>query len=219
MRIFLHEITDRGSELSLDEGSGDLAWLETAISRIDEDEADPAPTLISVRQKSAPRPYSGYLSIRKVDDVVVVSGQIRTQIHLNCSRCTERFDLEVSPSFSSLFCQDPAMAGVGYTTEDGKVAGKNRGLARHAHDFRTPRGATGETQDADLDITYLSEEYIDLADVLSEQLRLSVPFQPLCKEDCKGICPTCGTDWNRGRCACAKIQKTSPFSVLSNLKL
>lgn len=70
----------------------------------------------------------------------------------------------------------------------------------------------------DLDITYLSEDTIDLKAVLTEQLQLQVPFQPLCREDCKGICFNCGADLNVGRCACAKVTKANPFAALKELK-
>jgi uncharacterized protein len=31
---------------------------------------------------------------------------------------------------------------------------------------------------------------------------LAVPFAPLCREDCKGLCPQCGIDRNTGTCSC-----------------
>jgi uncharacterized protein len=93
--------------------------------------------------------------------------------------------------------------------------GQNKGFARHAHDFGSDRMAE---EGKDLDITYLSQNFIDLSDLLSEQLQLQIPFQPLCRADCKGICVTCGADLNVGRCACAKIPKASPFSVLQSIQ-
>lgn len=94
-----------------------------------------------------------------------------------------------------------------------KPAGQNKGFARHAHDESS--GDNGQ----DLDITYLSQDFIELGDVLTEQLRLQIPFQPLCEEDCLGMCTQCGADLNAGRCACSKIIKQTPFAVLRNLKL
>ena len=41
---------------------------------------------------------------------------------------------------------------------------------------------------------------IDLAPLLREYLTMEVPMQPLCKEDCKGLCPECGTDFNHSTC-------------------
>jgi len=78
---------------------------------------------------------------------------------------------------------------------------------------------SGEAARSDLDITYVAEDEINLEEVILEQLRLLVPFQPLCRKDCHGICTRCGADLNQGRCACSKIVKESPFAALSKLNL
>ena len=43
---------------------------------------------------------------------------------------------------------------------------------------------------------------IDLRAAIREQWLLAVPSFALCREDCKGLCPTCGTDLNAGDCSC-----------------
>ena len=49
--------------------------------------------------------------------------------------------------------------------------------------------------------TYTGEE-IDFSDLVRESVLLGVPLAPLCREDCRGLCPQCGTDRNRGSCTC-----------------
>jgi uncharacterized protein len=44
---------------------------------------------------------------------------------------------------------------------------------------------------------------LDLAPLVREGFLLGIPIQVLCREDCKGLCPTCGQDWNTGPCDCA----------------
>lgn len=44
----------------------------------------------------------------------------------------------------------------------------------------------------------------DIAEILTEDLFLSLPGKTLCKVDCKGLCPQCGKDWNNSPCGCAK---------------
>jgi uncharacterized protein len=150
-----------------------------------------------------------------VDEIVVLTGTLDTTIELICSRCANTFDLECHPKLSGLFCTDPDTAGVAHK-DAGKVVGGSKGFARHAHDYESDeRTEAGQ----DLDITYLEEPVINLAEVLTEQLQLQVPYQPLCKESCKGICANCGADLNVGRCACAKLSSTKPFSVLKDLKV
>lgn len=43
---------------------------------------------------------------------------------------------------------------------------------------------------------------VDLRPALREQWLLAVPGFALCRENCKGLCPRCGTDLNQGPCNC-----------------
>jgi uncharacterized protein len=221
MKIHLHEITDAETEL---EFTQEKQWVREAVERVDEEGTASERTAPSLGQSRAsaskPRPILAHFSLRKVDDVVVASGDVDTYVRLLCSRCANVFNLHTHPKFSTLFCTDPAMAGVGHLEAAGKPAGQNKGYARHAHDFNADnQESSGTSDNPDLDITYLSEDYIDLADILTEQLQLQVPFQPLCREECKGICLHCGADQNIGKCACSKITQDSPFAGLKNFKL
>lgn len=46
------------------------------------------------------------------------------------------------------------------------------------------------------------EQYLDLDTDIREELILEYPLQPLCKSDCKGLCPKCGKSLNEGGCSC-----------------
>lgn len=46
---------------------------------------------------------------------------------------------------------------------------------------------------------------LDLRPAVREEWLLAVPQFPLCKSDCKGLCPTCGIDRNTGECECAPV--------------
>ncbi len=43
---------------------------------------------------------------------------------------------------------------------------------------------------------------LDLADAVREELILDAPEFALCRDDCRGLCPRCGTDLNQGPCQC-----------------
>jgi uncharacterized protein len=43
---------------------------------------------------------------------------------------------------------------------------------------------------------------IDLRPAVREELLLAVPRWVVCREDCPGLCPRCGTDLNAGPCGC-----------------
>ncbi|HEU5219772.1 MAG TPA: DUF177 domain-containing protein [Gemmatimonadales bacterium] len=43
---------------------------------------------------------------------------------------------------------------------------------------------------------------VDVRPAVREELALAVDYFPLCREDCRGLCPRCGADLNRGACTC-----------------
>ncbi|WP_028709419.1 YceD family protein [Propionicicella superfundia] len=48
----------------------------------------------------------------------------------------------------------------------------------------------------DEEASRIEDETVDLEPVLRDAVVLDLPFTPLCREDCAGLCPTCGTDLN-----------------------
>ncbi len=223
MKVFLHEIKELESELDFTESE---KWLLDTVTSLDEHLDEPQvsrptgaaslPSAVSASQRKA----DAHFTLKRLDDVVVVTGDLHTEIRLCCSRCLKPFMLPAHANFSSLYSKDKVMAGVahlGRRPEDpnGEIRpiGQNQGHARHAHDFESDGDAiTGR----DVEIQYIDGDFIQLADVLREQLQLQIPFQPLCREDCKGMCANCGTDLNAGRCACSKFQTGSAFAALKN---
>lgn len=62
-----------------------------------------------------------------------------------------------------------------------------------------------------------SLEVLPLGEILMSQVITSRPFKSLCKEDCKGLCPSCGQDLNVATCDCEIGSGTSPFEELRDL--
>ena len=61
--------------------------------------------------------------------------------------------------------------------------------------------------DTDADVTSIDEQHVlDLSDTLRQYRLAAIPMAPLCREDCKGICPECGTDLNETTCSCERFQ-------------
>jgi uncharacterized protein len=48
----------------------------------------------------------------------------------------------------------------------------------------------------------LGHDRVDLEPLARESLILDLPLAPLCRDDCRGLCPTCGADLNQGDCDC-----------------
>lgn len=53
---------------------------------------------------------------------------------------------------------------------------------------------------------------------LREVIAAGLPFTPLCREDCAGLCPSCGTDRNLEPCDCRQERPPSPFAALAGLR-
>ena len=87
------------------------------------------------------------------------------------------------------------------------------------------RGTESELK-SELDLTpedltrgYYDGLEVDLSPWFQEEIALVVPIQPLCKEDCKGLCPNCGADLNREPCTCQKSGSDPRLAILKNLKI
>jgi uncharacterized protein len=71
----------------------------------------------------------------------------------------------------------------------------------------------------DLDTVVVAEEVLDTRAIVLEQLQLNVPMKPLCRPDCRGLCPTCGADLNErgGQCTCAGPEPDPRWAALASL--
>jgi uncharacterized protein len=58
---------------------------------------------------------------------------------------------------------------------------------------------------------------VDLTGPATDELALSMPPAPVCREGCKGLCPICGTDLNEDPCDGHGEESDSPFAVLRDL--
>ena len=58
---------------------------------------------------------------------------------------------------------------------------------------------------------------IDLSVLLREYALLEIPIRPLCKPDCRGLCPECGENLNERDCGHRPGESDSPFAALKDL--
>ncbi len=166
------------------------AWVSAAVKAAQEEELVEKPN------------YSVDFDIHKSQDLVFMKGKFNVQVTLLCSRCAKTFSLPLRSQFESLFTRQEDFENPG--------GSHNHGIA-----YSGPTGSTGE----EMDIQCLEKDYIELEDVLKEQIYLGLPFQPLCQEDCKGICPVCGQDRNTHPCQCHRIKNTALANALKNIKI
>jgi len=115
--------------------------------------------------------------VRKDTRKARVVGHVATTLECDCSRCLEPFAVPVDAAFDVMFM--PAEAD---------VAGRAEG--------------DGEVREDDVGVSFYKDDVIDLGELMREQLYLALPMKPLCRQDCRGLCPVCGINRNRETCSC-----------------
>lgn len=133
---------------------------------------------------------------------VFVAGTFRGELTVACSRCINPVTIPLDEKLRVTFMPRHKMPA---EDEDEPSA--------------EPAGEEGpEVSEDDLDLFPYDGEAVDLEPLLREQFVLAVPFAPLCREDCKGLCPQCGIDRNTDTCQCeAPIDPR--LAALKGLKL
>ena len=58
----------------------------------------------------------------------------------------------------------------------------------------------------EVDKVFYHGPQIDLSIGIREAIVLSLPITPSCRDDCRGLCPVCGINLNKGSCACKREQ-------------
>ena len=136
------------------------------------------------------------LEIKRAGQFIDIQGGFETEVQLVCSRCLQSLIQPLQARFH-LSCQRQEQIIEGNT-------GKETTIELHADELGV--------------IPFCGEE-IDLSGALQEEVVMALPMQPLCDEDCKGLCPRCGADLNSNLCDCHKSVVNSKFAALKNLKL
>ena len=62
----------------------------------------------------------------------------------------------------------------------------------------------------------ITEEELDITADIRDELLIELPMNPLCSEDCQGLCPVCGINRNRKKCQCAPKGNLA-WSALDNI--
>jgi uncharacterized protein len=164
MRIVVSEIPDEGLDVELKE----------------------TPPSQEVRYAG---PVHARLRIERKGSEVMVSGDVRSDVALECSRCLKPYVVRGSAPVSVVY--RPA-----------------EGLSREEH---------YELKGDELETGFYRGDILDTDDILTEQVLLNLPMKPLCSQDCKGICPKCGIDRNVETCHCDLAERDPRFDKLKEL--
>ncbi len=101
-------------------------------------------------------------------------GRLQTSLELTCGRCLEPFSVPIDVDVDLRYLPHVENRGEGEL----------------------------EVEEDDLTTAYYKDEQIDLGQLVREQLWLTLPMKPLCRDACKGLCPVCGTNLNVTSCGC-----------------
>lgn len=140
-------------------------------------------------------PISIDLRIQPEHDMFSVKGRIAFTLRVRCSRCLTSFEIAPRQRFTLRFSRK-----IPQDVHTGSV----EGVALTADE---------------IGLTFFEGDSIDLRDAVQEQVILAIPLYPVCREDCKGLCPRCGVNLNVETCRCTEGKPPGPFDVLKNLKL
>jgi len=135
---------------------------------------------------------------RMADDLYL-AGEVVGRVELECVRCLARYFHALREEFRLVL--EPV--GDRVPTEPAEA----EALARDGL-------ALGD----ELESGWFRGPEIELGGYVREVVALALPVQPLCREDCKGLCPRCGADRNREACGCEEMKPSSPFAVLAALR-
>ncbi|MFM9443453.1 YceD family protein [Streptomyces acidiscabies] len=111
------------------------------------------------------------LRLESVMDGVLVTGTARAQAEGECVRCLEPVDLEVDADFQEMFSYPDA---------------DDRGRPK-----AEPVDDAGESAENE-DTLFIEDGLFDLESVLRDAVVLALPMQPVCQDDCPGLCSECG---------------------------
>jgi uncharacterized protein len=126
----------------------------------------------------------------KIVKDIRLQGELSTSLELQCARCLDPVAHAVTRSFDLLY--RPLGTDAGH--EELSVT------------------------DAEAEIGYYQGEGLLLEDALREQVLLSVPLKVLCRQDCKGLCVSCGRNRNTDPCSCDQTMEDPRWEALKEIR-
>lgn len=149
-------------------------------------------------------PFRFELSSYKTAADLVLEGVATGEIETQCGRCLARYRHALREEFR-LVAEEAA----------GRKPPDPEGQASLSRD--------GLCLTDEIESGWYRGSVIQLDGLFGEVTAGAIPLHPLCREDCKGLCPNCGAAWNEGTCDCVPpeappSEKRSPFAVLAQLK-
>ncbi len=215
MKVYFHEIKDQDLDYHFDEST---PWVMDVIGSLDErmDRIQRPPNW-----KPRSRPTQVSFTLRRVDDLIHVSGKAKTHLYLLCSLCADAFQFPIQLQFHTLLTQTEMYAEAPRESSRKNTFEHDEGLQDWLSDDEDEdegEEAPFNLNASDFEITVVKEPLADLKEILHEQIVLTLPMQPKPEPDDKGDCSKCGRNQTSFQREAEEPLRENPFSVLKNLK-
>ena len=135
-------------------------------------------------------PVGVRIEIYRAGKKYILKGFLEGSLRVICDRCLDSYSQIIKSEFNSILIPEPA------DSENAEL----------------------ELMEDDMEVNFISDDEVDLHDIVREQMHLSLPIKSLCKDKCSGLCTKCGCNLNKSSCECVKEQGHPGFSVLNKLK-
>jgi len=122
-------------------------------------------------------------NIRIIGDKVLLEGTLKADFTAVCSRCLKVFIRHLGVDFNEAFA---------------------------LHEGIPPKESPAELALEAANELTIYGDYFYLDEYLRQVFLLAQGYKPLCRDDCRGICPMCGADLNQGRCGCVQDEGIDP---------
>jgi uncharacterized protein len=152
-------------------------------------EENPETLELCVDGASFEEPVKVELSVSKSGDQLICRGQVKTSARLECSRCLSIYD-------------QPLISNLDFAVDFGE---------NPLPIYRD------KSEEGNYFVADPSSVFFQLDNLVRETIILALPLKPLCSEDCKGLCPVCGTDLNKSQCNCVKKEIDPRWEKLKGL--
>jgi uncharacterized protein len=138
--------------------------------------------------------------LAKLERRVRLDAHTRAALTVPCGRCLGPVQVDVPVDFELTLVPAEDLA------EDAE------------HEARDTGPVAGSFDAAAVDEETYTGKVIDLDPIVREQLALALPGYPVCRDDCKGLCPVCGTNLNDRECGCDRHVPDPRWAGLEKFK-
>jgi uncharacterized protein len=157
-------------------------------------------------------PVSISLDLAQADEMIAVTGVLEGTVVRQCVRCLKEYDDVLVFSVHAAFAREG---------KDSKAAVRQPkpGDGRKGRPGLPVKPETDVEAENEGDDRYFYQgDHIELGPMLREHIILAAPMQPLCRENCAGLCARCGKDLNEGPCQCPAEAPATAIRVIRTTK-